>query len=96
MGFSDSSAGKESTDNAGDPDSIPGSGESTGEGIGYPLQCSCLENPMRSLGVRYDCATLESGGQKKELSQPMIKANPISLFLLDKSSANERPSQLSQ
>ena len=48
MGFPDSSAGKESTDNAGDPDSILGSGESTGEGIGYPLQCSCLENPMRS------------------------------------------------
>ena len=36
----DSSAGKESTCNAGDPGSIPGSGRSTGEGIGYPLQYS--------------------------------------------------------
>ena len=29
-----------STCNAGDPDSIPGLGRSTGEGIGYPLQYS--------------------------------------------------------
>ena len=33
-----SSAGKEPTCSAGDPDSIPGSGSSPGEGIGYPLQ----------------------------------------------------------
>ena len=39
-GFSDSSVGKESACNAGDPGSIPGSGRSTGEGIGYPLQYS--------------------------------------------------------
>ena len=32
------SAGKESACNAGDPDSIPGSGRSAGEGIGYSLQ----------------------------------------------------------
>ena len=37
-GFPDSSVGKESTCNAGDPGSIPGSGRSPGEGIGYPLQ----------------------------------------------------------
>ena len=30
--------GKESACNVGDPNSIPGSGRSTGEGIGYPLQ----------------------------------------------------------
>ena len=36
----DSSAGKESACNAGDPGSIPGSGRSATEGIGYPLQCS--------------------------------------------------------
>ena len=36
----DSSAGKESAFNAGDPGSIPGSGGSPGEGIGYPLQYS--------------------------------------------------------
>ena len=36
----------ESACNAGDLGSIPGSGRSPGEGIGYPLQYSCLENPM--------------------------------------------------
>ena len=40
MGFPDSSLGKESVCNAGDPGSIPGSGRSTGEGIGYSLQYS--------------------------------------------------------
>ena len=32
--------------NAGDADSIPGSGRSPREGHGNPLQYSCLENPM--------------------------------------------------
>ena len=36
-GFPDSSAGKDSACNAGDPGSILGSGRSAGEGIGYPL-----------------------------------------------------------
>ena len=40
LGFPGSSAGKESACNAGDPGSIPGWGRSSGEGIGYPLQCS--------------------------------------------------------
>ena len=35
-----SSAGKESICYAGDPYSIPGSGRSAGEGIGYPLHYS--------------------------------------------------------
>ena len=38
--FPDSSVGKESTCNAGDPGLIPGLGRSPGEGIGYPLQYS--------------------------------------------------------
>ena len=45
-GFSGSSVGKESACNAGDPSSIPGLGRSVGEGIGYPLQYSGLENSM--------------------------------------------------
>ena len=40
LGFPGSSAGKESTCNAGDPGWIPGSGRSPEEGIGYPLQYS--------------------------------------------------------
>ena len=39
-GFPSSSAGKESTYNAGNPGSIPRSGRSSGEGISYPLQYS--------------------------------------------------------
>ena len=39
-GFPGNSAGKESTFNAEDPDSIPGLGRSAGEGIGYPLHYS--------------------------------------------------------
>ena len=38
--FPHSSVGKESACNGGDPGLIPGSGRSTGEGIGYPLQYS--------------------------------------------------------
>ena len=45
-GFPGGSDGKVSACNAGDPGSIPGSGRSSGEGNGSPLQYSCLENPM--------------------------------------------------
>ena len=45
-GFPGSSEVKASASNAGDPGSIPGSGRSSGEGNGNPLQYSCLENPM--------------------------------------------------
>ena len=44
--FPDSSVGKESTCNVGDLGSIPGLGRSPGEGKGYPLQYSSLENSM--------------------------------------------------
>ena len=40
LGFPDSSVGKESTCNAEHSGSIPGSGRSAGEGIGYPFQYS--------------------------------------------------------
>ena len=40
LGFPDSSVGKKSACNAGDPGSIPLSGGHAGEGIGYPLQYS--------------------------------------------------------
>jgi len=55
--FPDSSVGKESTCNAGDPGSIPGSGRSTRDRKGYPLQyswASLVKNPpaMRKTWVR--------------------------------------------
>ena len=45
-GFPCGSAGKESTCNVGDPDLIPRLGRSPGEGNGFPLQYSGLENSM--------------------------------------------------
>ena len=46
LGFPGGSDGKESACNVGYPGSIPGLGRSPGEGKGYPLQYSCLENSM--------------------------------------------------
>ena len=46
LGFPGGSDGKEPACDAGDLDSIPGSGRFPEEGKGYPLQYSCLENPM--------------------------------------------------
>ena len=46
VGFSCGSAGKESACNEGDLGSIPELGRSRGEGKGYPLQYSGLENSM--------------------------------------------------
>ena len=50
LGFPGDSDGKESAFNEGDPDSIPGLGRSPGEGNGYSLQYSCLEDCM-DIGV---------------------------------------------
>ena len=44
--FPGGSAGKESACSVGDLGSIPGLGRSPGEGKGYPIQYSGLENPM--------------------------------------------------
>ena len=46
MGFPGGSDGKASACKAGDLGSIPGWGRSPGEGNGYPLQYSCMENSM--------------------------------------------------
>ena len=46
MGFPGGSDGKESACNAGDLGSVPQFGRSPGEGNGYPLQYSGLENSM--------------------------------------------------
>ena len=46
LGFPHNSVGKESDYNAGHPCLIPGLGRFPGEGKGYPLQYSGLENSM--------------------------------------------------
>ena len=56
-GVSDS---EESACKAGDPGSVPWSGRYTGEGNGYPLQYSCLGNPINR-GAQWATVT---GSQK--------------------------------
>ena len=69
-GFPCDSAGKESTCNVGNLSSTPGLGRSPGEGKGYPLQYSSLENSMeckvhgvaksgslcQSMQIKYECS----------------------------------------
>ena len=78
-GFPDSSVGKESRCDAGDPGSTPGSGRSAGEGIGYPLQYSwaslmapLIKNPpaMRETWV-------QSLGQTDPLEKAMATHSTI-------------------
>ena len=61
LGFSGGSDGKESACNVGDLAQIPGLGKSPGEGKGYPLQYSGLENPM-------DCTVLGVAKSRTRLS----------------------------
>ena len=49
MGFPCASAGKDSASNVGDLGLISGLGISPGEGKGYPLQYSGMENSMDSI-----------------------------------------------
>ena len=46
MGFPGTKNPPANSGNIRDTGSVPGSGRSPGEGNGYPLQSSCLENPM--------------------------------------------------
>ena len=60
LGFPGSSADKESACNAGDPSSIPGSGRSSGEGIGYSCQ-NFLSFPGGSAGKESACNVEDLG-----------------------------------
>ena len=57
-----SSVSKESAYKARDQGLIPGSGKSSGEGNGNPLQYSCLENPMD----RGACGLQSMGSQESD------------------------------
>ena len=87
LGFPDGSVGKESTCNIGDPGSIPGLGRSPGEGKGYPLQYSDLENPMGSIvpGVTKSWTRLssfqESRAPNLSLSTPFPLWEPWACFM---------------
>ena len=71
MGFPGSSAGKEYTCNAGDFSQIPGWRSSPGEGISYPLQYSCLENPMDRGAWR---ATVRQSRKESDTTERLSKA----------------------
>ena len=58
LGFSGGSDGEESTCNAGDLGLVSGWGIAPGEGSGYPLQDSCLENSMDTRAWRAEPLTL--------------------------------------
>ena len=76
LGSPDSSAAKESTCNAGESGSIPGSGRSAGEGISYPLQYSGLEKSMGSQRVRHDWATFTFTWREKHYTAGFIGLKP--------------------
>ena len=73
MGFPCSSAGEESAYNTGDLGSIPGLGRSPGEGKGYPLQYSGLENSMV-------CIVHGVTKSQTQLSDFHSRQNPILAF----------------
>ena len=65
-GFPDSSVSKESSCNAGDPSSIPGSGRSTGDRIGYPLQyfgASLVVQLVKNSPAMWDTWVRSLGGE---------------------------------
>ena len=62
--------GKESTCNAGDLGSIPGSGSFPGEGNGNPLEYSCLENPMDKGAWQATVHGVPRAGYKLVTKQP--------------------------
>ena len=79
-GFPESSVGKESTCNAGDSSSIPGLGRSTGEGIGYPLQCSWA-SPVAQL-VKNPPVMLETWVQSLGWDEPLEKGKATQSSIL--------------
>ena len=79
QGFPGSSAGKESTCNAGDPGLIPGSGRSPGKGIGYPLQYSwafLVSQTVKNLPAMWETC-VQSLGWEDPLEEGMATHSSI-------------------
>ena len=78
-GFPGGSDGKESACNAGDPSLVPGSGRSTREGIGYPLQCSwafLVAQMVKNLPAMRE-TWVPSQGQEEPLAKEMATHSSI-------------------
>ena len=96
--FPDRSVGKGSTCNAGDPGSIPGSGRSVGERIGYPLQNSwaslvaqLVKNPPCNVGYLGSIPGLaRSPGEGKVYPTPVFWPGEFSSRGLKESDTTER------
>ena len=72
-------AGKESACNAGYPGSIPGSGRSPGEGIGYPLQyngASLVTQMIKNLPAMWE-TWVQSLGWEDPLEKGMATSSSI-------------------
>ena len=67
--------------NSGDSGSISGSGKSTGEGNGSPLQDSCLRNPM-DRGAWW--ATVHGVTEELDMTESLNINNYIWTFLVGK------------
>ena len=78
LGFPGGSEGNESACSEGDLGAIPESGRSPGEGTGYPLQYSCLENSMergawRSTYSPWGHKESDTTEQLTEMPQPQLE-----------------------
>ena len=83
--FPDSLVGKEFTSNAGDPSSIPRSGRSPGEGIGYPLQhfwASLVAQLVRNLPAMQE-TWVRSLGWEHPLKKLYVSGNKIQMTVRD-------------
>ena len=74
MVYPDSSVGKEFACKTGDPGSIPGSGRSPGEGMGYPLQYSWASLVPQL--VKNTPAIRETWDQSLGWEDPLEKGKP--------------------
>ena len=84
------SAGKESTCNAGDPSSIPGSRRSPGDGIGYPLQYSWASLVAQTVNNHLLCRRPRFNPWVQKI--PWWRAwQPTPVFLPGKSPRTEEP-----
>ena len=92
-GFPGSSAGKESTCNAGDTGLISGSGRSSGDGIGYPLQyswVSLVAQKVKNLPAMPETSVRSPGWE--DLLEEGMATTP--LFLHGESPWTEKPGGL--
>ena len=78
--FPSSSAGEESACNAGDPGSIPGSGRSAGEGVGYPplySWASLVAQMVKNLPALWETGLGRSPGEGNHYPTPAFWSGEI-------------------